>query len=947
MKPNEQCLHEGGNAGEAVGAVPDENITTGISFTKYTSKTLLTKMVFIDSDYRVKKKSAAMMFEGKYETVEVKTLEEFNAVLDDLEYEQAAGYGLGPADSGSICVKKREGVKGAIARSKKNFKFGDGAGIFMLDIDPRKDGVTHTAAEIHKMLVDAVPELNGVRMLCRPSASSNIYAKCDFPDGNIKEDEVLIPEGGWHLYFFLDRACDVPAIGKIVNKKLWLAERGYILITGNGVQLERNLVDTCVWQGERLDFAAGAKCISDFVAKRDCNPQYFGTGGMLVAANVVQLSPDEERACAELVGAEMARTAGKAKKIRKQWLSARVDGMVGKDASKKKRKACRKSLVKMMEGGELPRDYVLYLDKDKPITLKEMLANSDKYDGMTICDPVEPEYRNGNWDQNTNVDLKREIPELCSWSHGVKSIYTFAEPKALTIDERCAQLAQLSPLEFEKDRKKYATELGVTSKTLMAEVKRLRDGDDGGAATQADELIALAQDVGATLFHDGKDSSFAYVSVDGHMEVLCCSNQEFRDWLHKIYWEATNRTLRSASLKESVDALKSLAKLKGKLNQVFRRVGIHDGKYYIDLGDPEWRVIELSPNGWQILDESPIKFQRSGLSMALPIPVKGSGDLNSLWDVINVRKEHRLFVLTWIIESLRSNTPFPVCELSGEQGSAKSFIQTVLRKLIDPNRVNLRGAPRTREDIDAQAKASHLLSYENLSKISAPIQDALCTASTGGGDAKRKLYSDNDEAVVELNNPVILNGIHPVITAGDLADRAIRLDLPVIPDAQRIPPEVINRKFEAAMPAIFTAILDAFVGALAVIESISLQEAPRMMDFALMGEALNLHLAFGKNFNDDYRAMRASLLIEAAQGSPAMLAITELVAQGIPYQGTYKELLLRLEDYKPSVTGGEWPKSPRGLAAQLTRHKPGLRAMGLKITSAGHSKSGNVIRIKG
>ena len=152
---------------------------------------------------------------------------------------------------------------------------------------------------------------------------------------------------------------------------------------------------------------------------------------------------------------------------------------------------------------------------------------------------------------------------------------------------------------------------------------------------------------------------------------------------------------------------------------------------------------------------------------------------------------------------------------SGEQGSAKSTLQRVLRALIDPNKAPIRSLPRDERDLMIAATNGWCLAFDNLSHLQDWQSDALCRISTGGGFAARELYTDQDETILDVQRPVMLNGIEEVVTRNDLLDRSIIVYLPSIPPERRQPEKRFWREFEQARPAILGAILDAVSTALA------------------------------------------------------------------------------------------------------------------------------------
>jgi hypothetical protein len=67
------------------------------------------------------------------------------------------------------------------------------------------------------------------------------------------------------------------------------------------------------------------------------------------------------------------------------------------------------------------------------------------------------------------------------------------------------------------------------------------------------------------------------------------------------------------------------------------RVGQHsDGSVWLDLGDKDERAVQLAASGWRVEKfDVPIRFRRTKLTGAMPIPVRG-GKLDELWDLLNV-----------------------------------------------------------------------------------------------------------------------------------------------------------------------------------------------------------------------------------------------------------------------------------------------------------------------
>src|SRR5262249_27352250 len=186
-------------------------------------------------------------------------------------------------------------------------------------------------------------------------------------------------------------------------------------------------------------------------------------------------------------------------------------------------------------------------------------------------------------------------------------------------------------------------------------------------------------------------------------------------------------------IQDALQTLMSQALFTGPEYPVFMRVAEHDGAIYLDRADPEWTAIRIAPTGWKVVKDAPVKFRRARGMQVLPIPVRG-GSIDDLAPFINVWDESlwRL-IIAWLVGALCPRGPYPILVLNGEQGSAKSTLARVLRKLIDPHTVPLRRPPRNERDLMIAGVNGRVVSLDNLSHLSAWLSDTLSSLATGGG----------------------------------------------------------------------------------------------------------------------------------------------------------------------------------------------------------------------
>jgi hypothetical protein len=253
-----------------------------------------------------------------------------------------------------------------------------------------------------------------------------------------------------------------------------------------------------------------------------------------------------------------------------------------------------------------------------------------------------------------------------------------------------------------------------------------------------DRLIIYAR-AAAKFFHNREKEGFASIERDDHLETYELESPTFKLWMRSEYWRREKERLEDAALlkagpllerdtapaaempavvrdrdlSDAIRQLESVAIFEGPQHEVHVRTAQHEGAFYLDLGDPDWRAVEVTRNGWRIVGgaDIPVRFVRpKGLeAFAEPLP-PGEGSLEKITQVLNLGdgeegERNRLLILAWLTYCLLPNGPFPIVHISGPQGAAKSTTLRALRFLIDPSTAPNSTKPKNEHDtyIDASA----------------------------------------------------------------------------------------------------------------------------------------------------------------------------------------------------------------------------------------------------
>jgi hypothetical protein len=462
---------------------------------------------------------------------------------------------------------------------------------------------------------------------------------------------------------------------------------------------------------------------------------------------------------------------------------------------------------------------------------------------------------------------------------------------------------------------------------------------------QAQLLVRCAASAG--LFHTPAGEAYASVPVGDHRETHQVKSKGFRRWLVRGYIDQYERPPGAQALQDALGLLEARAQFDGTQREVFVRVAGREGAIYVDLANERWEVVEITAGGWRVLpgERAAVRFRRPRGMLALPTPASGDGrdGLDGLLGrFVNVSDEGAIrLIIAWLVQALRPTGPYPVLIFQGEQGSAKSTAERLVRSLVDPSTAPLRTTPRNERDLVIAATNSWCVAFDNISTLQPWLSDASCRLSTGGGFSARELYTDADEVLFDATRPQLFNGITEVATRPDLLDRALVVTLPPIPEERRRPEAELWKEFEEVRPRILAALFDAVSGALGAVQGVRLEGMPRMADFAVWATAAEEALSWKPGaFMAAYSGNRAEATENALEADPVAIAVREFMEDQDEWTGTAGELWEALNGLVGEAIRHTkaWPGAPNALSARLKRLAPALRGIGIEY---GEERSGS------
>lgn len=381
--------------------------------------------------------------------------------------------------------------------------------------------------------------------------------------------------------------------------------------------------------------------------------------------------------------------------------------------------------------------------------------------------------------------------------------------------------------------------------------------------------------------------------------------------------------------------------------QVHRRVAgsISKGKVAYFLADDYWTTWLVSPQGSKKGRSKSLKFLKLSLDEEQVAPSGDCDLLQVMAKYVNLNQDELILFVVWLVQSFSRSSSHFAAVLSSSKGTGKSTLTKVIRALVDPSKSGVALLPSNEGDLKTLLGNSYLVAFDNTAALSKKFSDILCAAITGSKEAKRKLYTDCDQIILNLHNLIVINGIDIVPYKSDLAERSLLFELQQISKENRKTDAEFWSSFAEDRPLILGAIFRVLSKAMALMPEIKTTALHRMADanreFLAIALALGItEEAFQKILWGNSKKLQAAY----AQNNP----FVDSVATFVKLKGSvYKSASEVYGEVLASIPGNRnfFPDSPSAFSRRLNEEKDALEQLGIRFSKSKRSDA-NYIRLE-
>jgi hypothetical protein len=441
------------------------------------------------------------------------------------------------------------------------------------------------------------------------------------------------------------------------------------------------------------------------------------------------------------------------------------------------------------------------------------------------------------WDAAHEVGLPCTVYDLsyATEKFDASDLYERCQAQEQTLGEALTSLPEATHAQIEFWRhasdkaraQRRETQLALrTEETTEQAAKSVeRDGKPekrNSAADKAEQFLDILKS--NQLFFTPKGEE--YISVldeeSGKPVSYLITSHDFAKWCRYVWLRDKNQVLGAETVSQIQLSLQAWCSRRGDLIESHVRSAEFGGKFYLDLCNDMGQAVELDGNGWDTIPTAdtpriPVFFRRTKGEQALPVPVRNPLGNADTWQkfrqLINVGEDANwVLYVAWLCTAILPPIfSCPILSVSGQQGSAKTWLCRLARTAIDPNESWSVPTIKEEKDVVTNSQNSRVLYLDNQTKIPEWLSNFLSAKVSGVPYTCRTLFTDMEPMIDSSQPAMIVNGIPTKLGGTDFNDRAIKLELPVL----QFNPEGYKRErkimaaFEELWPHLLAAILDA------------------------------------------------------------------------------------------------------------------------------------------
>ncbi len=512
---------------------------------------------------------------------------------------------------------------------------------------------------------------------------------------------------------------------------------------------------------------------------------------------------------------------------------------------------------------------------------------------------------------------------------------------------------KLETIETTKQLQEMLADVPKADKSVFKNIISLCKRAKTKASALQDAQLGIIGPFIKELFTDEHGTAYASIKTNDHVEHWPVMSLHFSDFVLKVHFDKTGQMPSELTVKNIIRLCSAKAKFEGRQNvETHLRAAKVGDSVYLDLCNPEWESLKISPDAIETVDEPPVIFRRYGHMKPLKVDLNAEiDDFELIWKYAHITDDDRLLFKVSRVLDFIPNIPRAIDVIHGPQGSCKSTTMKISRLIVDPSSMKSLSLPDKLDELIRKCNHHYICAFDNVRKLKPAQSDICCRVTTGDASAKRALYTDDSDFIITKIRKLMFNGINVAGEEPDFLDRATTYHLTRLDAEHRKEEKPLWAAFRKDQPKITGATLKILQKTLSTYPEVKLSRLPRMADFCRWGESASRAMGNPENaFTQDYWAKIGKLNTEALESNPIGVAITHLMNEQNDWEGTVSELKDRLEEIadknqiKTDHRAG-WPQSPNYLRRKIETIKSNLQDEGIMYNADKRQNKGRIIHL--